>query len=572
MSQATFLDWLDEPPPLTLVPSAHPKLRWYQEEARDGILERLKEDDSTMAVMATGLGKTQVFCSVAEAWGGPVLVLAHRDELVRQAQERLEAFLGEPVEVEQRDSRASAKARVVVGSVQSICREKRLERLGKDRFSLVILDENHHAPAVTFRRVLEWFEAAKRLGVTATPDRADEKALGKLFKSVAYCMDITEGVEAGYLVPIRGRRVELGAIDISGVSVSGGDLVAGQLDEAMLRATEGIVKAVLEHEPDRQGIGFYPGIKTAQFATDRMNALRPNSAALVTAGTPMNERRDVMRDFKSGRLRYLFNVGVATEGFDAPTANLIIMGRPTKSRSLYAQMAGRGTRTLADAISGFPGKDQSAERRAAIAASEKPDMMILDFVGNSGRHSLVGPEDLLGGNYSDAEIAEAKKKESPGGDIRSALERARIELRRIAGVMKSTVTSKAMAFDPFSCMGIDRRQAQAAEQRFGYTPASEAQRSMLERAGLDKDDLNALSKQAASKLIGTMIKRRELGLANYSQLRALRRLGVATPTLLTARNAAHTIEYLATLRGMGADPDMVEGLLNGERQMGDDLR
>ncbi len=571
MTQASFLDWLeDPPPPLALVPDLHSKLRWYQQEARDRILEEFQTVDSTMAVMATGLGKTQVFCGVTEAWDGNVLVLAHRDELVQQAKERLEAFTGEVVEVEQRDSRASSNARIVVGSVQSVTRQNRLDRLGADRFQLVILDENHHAVASTFKRVLEFFHKAKRLGVTATPDRGDEKALGKLFDSVAYCMDISEGIEAGYLVPIRGHRIQLDTIDLSNVKVQGGDLVAGQLDEAMLRATEGIVKAVLEHEPDRQAIHFYPGLKTCEFATQRMNALRPGSAALVVAGTPLDERRETMRAFKEGRLQHLMGVGVPTEGFDAPPASAIVMGRPTKSRSLYAQMAGRGTRVLPGVVDCFPLRDQPRERRGAIAGSAKPDMVILDFVGNSGRHSLVGPEDLLGGNYSEAEIKLAKKKESPGGDIRSALDAARLELKRIAGEMSSRVKSQKSAFDPFTTFGISMTKLAETEARFGYTPASDNQRRMLRNAGVEEVDLERISKQGASKLISTMIKRREVGLATYKQLRALRKWGVATPTNLTFRNASQTLDYVTSMRGFKTDPMKLADLMHGQRQMGED--
>jgi hypothetical protein len=197
-------------------------------------------------------------------------------------------------------------------------------------------------------------------------------------------------------------------------------------------------------------------------------------------------------------------------------------------------------------------------------------MVILDFVGNSGRHSLVGPEDLLGGNYSEAEIAEAKKKQSPGGDIRSALEKARLELKRIAGVMVSKVKSKRSEFNPFTCFGINTKKLEETEQRFGYTPASDAQRRVLLGAGVEAKDLSSLSKPAASKLISTIIKRREVGLASYKQLKLLREMGIATPTLLTHRNALDTIRYVDSLRGFTPDPGRVAVLMNGERQPGED--
>jgi superfamily II DNA or RNA helicase len=285
----------------------------------------------------------------------------------------------------------------------------------------------------------------------------------------------------------------------------------------------------------------------------------------------MEERREIMRDFKLGRIRYLFNVGVATEGFDAPSASLVIMGRPTKSRSLYAQMAGRGTRVVRECIVSFPGRDQALDRRDAIMWSSKPDMVIMDFVGNSGRHSLMGPEDLLGGDFTPAEIEAAKKKrDSVGGDVRSALEHARRELQRIAGEMSSRVQSTALAFDPFSCMGVDRERVEAADIRFGYIPATERQRAALKAAGMEDQDLQRLSKQAATKLMGTMIKRKEFGLAHYAQIRALRKLGIVTPVQLTSRAAALSLEYVLSLKGFPPDPQVLNGLLLGHRMMGDE--
>lgn len=230
----------------------------------------------------------------------------------------------------------------------------------------------HHFVGNTYTKPFDFFAAAKVVGVTATPDRADEKALGKQFESVAYCFDILQGIEAGYLVPIAGKQIELGEIQLDGIKDVAGDLAKGQLDEVMVRAVEGIVSKTLELERERQAIGFFPGIKSAEYAAERFNALEPNSTGFIHGGTDPSLRNQITADYKSGKLRRLMNVGIAIEGFDAPATSLIIQGRPTKSRMFYAQTVGRGTRVLPGTVDHLDGAERSAERRAAVAASLKP--------------------------------------------------------------------------------------------------------------------------------------------------------------------------------------------------------
>jgi len=341
-------------------------LRWYQEEARVAVLDAFQRVRSALVVKATGLGKTTLFGAVAGDWTqGDVLILAHRDELVGQAAKRIERMTGEQVEIEQAGQRASYRSRIVVGSVQSVTRQNRLDRMGTDRFGLVICDEAHHYTSATYRRPLEFFKNAKILGVTATPDRGDEKALGQIFEEVAYVMDIGLGIEHGYLCRVEAKRLDVGEVDLSGVKTQAGDLVASQLDEVILKHVEGIVKGVLQHYPDRKGPAFFPGVKSAELACQRFNALRPGCAAFIHAKTDPDERKEIIRDVHAGRYQFLCNVGIATEGFDWPEANIVIGGRATKSRALAAQMAGRGLRVLPGIVDHIPGKEGAATRRAA---------------------------------------------------------------------------------------------------------------------------------------------------------------------------------------------------------------
>lgn len=520
--------------------------RWFQREACQAIVDGFVENRSQLAVLATGLGKTWIFGAIARMWPGNVLVLTHREELVEQARARLSEMTGEVVEVEQGDRRASRKCRIVVGSVDTVKQQHRLDRFGKDHFGLIVTDEAHHYTAKTYMRPLEFFNA-KILGVTATPDRGDEAALGKVFDSVAYCFDILQGIEAGYLVPLRGYQVQLGEIQLDGLSKVAGDLAKGQLDEVMVRAVEGIVHKVLELEPGRQGIGFLPGVKSAQYACERMNALLPGSSIFMSADTPTEERRAMSRDFKAGKYRYLWNCMIATEGFDAPAASLIIQGRPTLSRALYAQMVGRGTRVLPGVVDALDGRERAAERQAAIAASLKPDAMILDFVGNATKHALMTPEDLLGGDYTDAEVEKAKKKakENPGSSVQKLLEEARRELAAVAAAVRSRVQAQVTRFDPFAVLSIDLTSTTRDDMRWGRVAPTEKQIEALTRMGVKPEVIKAMSKREASKLMEERNRRHDAGLATYKQLALIKQHTGLDDKAITFEAAGRVLTYVS---------------------------
>jgi superfamily II DNA or RNA helicase len=564
------MGWLDE----LDTPADPDGLRWYQRDAVSAAARAFESGDrSTLLVMATGTGKTQVFSAVAKHWPGNVLVLAHRSELVEQAAHRLEQMTGELVDVEQGQLRAGRHARLVVGSVDSIRQQKRLDRHGAERFDLVIVDEAHHYVAKTYKRPLEFFKHAKILGVTATPDRGDEKALGKLFDSVSYVFDIAEGVAQGYLCPLRGRAVDVEALDISNVDTVAGDLVAAQLDEAMLSAVEGVVQQTLALEPGRQGVAFFPGVRSAELAAERFNALAPGSACFVSGGTPPDDRKRIMADFKAGRYRYLCNCQVATEGFDAPAASLIIQARPTKSRALYAQMVGRGTRVLPGTVDHLEGRDLADARIAAVKRSRKPDCMILDFVGNSGKHVLATPEDLLGGLYEEDEVKRAKEiaKAEPGSDVGENLARARNELRAIAAKLKAgKVKAQVRPFDPFETFNM----AWTDETRYSRysAPATKTQLDVLKLKGVEERDLVGISKKAAKQLLAEIDRRRKLNLATYRQLRQLKKWGVARDDVpfSRAREALDYVDSTGWGRNGPVDPARLNAICYDGREPGED--
>lgn len=554
---------------LVPAPKAHPSRapvpRWYQEECDQAIDRAFLEHDTTMALLATGLGKSVIAARRVKKTldaGGSALVMAHRNELVTQMAAHIERATGEYVEIEQAELRASAKARLVVASTPSLS-QVRLERLGKKRFDLVIADEFHHYLCPSFRRAWEWF-ACKRLGITATADRGDEAALEQICESVAYCFDITDGIDAGYLVPILGEQVLLASIDLTGVKVSGGELVAAQLDDVMVKAADGVVQKLLELAPNRRGPIFLPGVRSAEYVAERLNAFVPMSCGLVSGddswsprpapdGTPVtrermpdkaDRRKEVIRQARAGELRWLANCAVLTEGFDWPEADVVVMGHPMMTRSGYAQRAGRGTRVAPGVVDGIEGKAGAAARRAAIAASSKPNMLLLDFGGNAGRHSLCSPADLLGGNYTEVEVEEAKRAAKKGGaqDVRALLEAARKTLRAVAEREASKVQAKVVKFDPFTSMGLEEEDGRYS-RRFGHKQLSTKQFEFLTKWGMGEQEAQRLSKQEASRAIDELLARKAKRLAELPQLRALAEHGIVDPNI-TRDAAIKVLDYL----------------------------
>lgn len=508
-----------------------PELYWYQQEAVDAVERELDTVDSTLLVMATGLGKSVCIGELARRREGDVLVLADREELLDQMKGHLERATGERVEIEQADRRASHSCRIIVASLQTLANKLRRERLGLDRFSLVVLDEAHIGLARTYREVFESFRC-KRVGVTATPDRGDKKGLAAIFKSVAYCMDIVEGIEHGYLVPIVGEQVHIDEIDLSGISTTSGDLVQGQLDEVMLRSVEGIVRKTLELHPEKRAIGFFPGVKSAEYATERANALDPGSTCFVSGFTDPNVRRETIAKFKEGIFRRLFNVGIASKGFDCPDVSLIIGARPTLSRNVFAQQAGRSTRVLPGLIQCCPGRDEATLRRHLIAQSAKSHAILLDFVGNSGKHRLVGPEDLLGVAYSEDEKLEAKKvqKDRPGIDVLESLAEARQRLQEAARRIKSRITAQVTRFNPFDGIAPEEgEKAARGDARFGAKQITSGQLAALKNLGVP--DAEKFSQRQAKEMLKVLVKRRREGLATYRQTIQLKKMGIPSDTV-----------------------------------------
>lgn len=545
------------------------KLRPYQREAVDSILEAFESSQNVLVVMPTGCGKTQIFLEVAkvlmQAKKKHVLVLAHREELVWQPAERCRS-LGIPYAIEMAEMTANVgKCRsagldgidcphVVIATVQTISREGRLLAFDPSQFCLVITDEAHHAVAQSYRRVYDRFASCLHLGVTATPDRADEVALGRVYDSVAVDLSIKDMIDAGWLVPIEQVYVEAGSISLERVGVVAGDLNQGQLESVMVaeRALHEVVVPTLELSDGRPTLVFASGVHHAEMLTALFNRYKPHSAALVVAETDVHTRRNEVANYKEGKRQILVTCSVFTEGFDAPNTAVIAMARPTKSRALYTQIIGRGTRPVPGLVDRLA--DASPEqRKAAIAKSGKPCVLVIDYVGNAGKHKLIHAADVLGDKYDDSIVARAKdiimasSRKRQAMTVQEALALAEAERKRqLAEVGRSNVKAKVQYgvrhIDPFTALNIiPRREPSYLKGK----PATEAQVAALVRFGIPEHVARSYSMVHASQLIGEMIDRRASDLCTLKQAALLKKFGYADADTYSFAEAKRLIDMIA---------------------------
>lgn len=311
------------------------KLRPYQKEAKEAIFEQWDSGVlKTLLVLPTGCGKTVVFAKVTEECvrkGDRVLILAHRGELLDQAADKLMKTTGLGCALEKAESSCQGSwFRVVVGSVQTLMREKRLGSFPADYFNTIIIDEAHHCISDSYQRVLQHFPEAQVLGVTATPDRGDMRNLGVYFESLAYEYTLPKAIKEGYLSPIKALTIPL-KIDMSSVSVQAGDFKASEIGTALDPYLEGIAQEMQKYCMDKKTVVFLPLVKTSQKFRDLLNAYG-FQAAEVNGNS--QDRAEVLKDFDAGKYNVLCNSMLLTEGWDCPSVDCIVVLRPTKVRSL----------------------------------------------------------------------------------------------------------------------------------------------------------------------------------------------------------------------------------------------
>lgn len=482
-------------------------LRPYQQAAKAAVLDEWDRGvDKTLLVLPTGTGKTIVFSAVTEEAvrrGGRVLILAHRGELLEQAADKLHKVTGLLSALEKAESSCLGSwYRVAVGSVQSLQRPSRLDRFAPDFFSNIIIDEAHHCLSDGYQRVLEHFSAAKVLGVTATPDRGDMRNLGQYFETLAYEYTLPQAIRDGYLSPIKALTVPL-RLDLSSVGVQNGDFKAGDLGTALDPYLEAIADEMLKNCADRKTVVFLPLVKTSKKFRDILNA-KGFRAAEVNGES--DDRAEILRDFEAGKYNVLCNSMLLTEGWDCPSVDCVIVLRPTKVRSLYSQMVGRGTRL-------FPGKDH---------------LLLLDFLWHTERHELCHPAALVAESPDVAKkITENIEVAGAAVDIMEAEEQAESDVvaqreEALAKQLEEMKRRKRKLVDPLQFeMSIQAEDLSGYVPTFGWEmgPATDKQCSALEKLGIFPDQVDNAGK--AAMLLDRLDKRRSAGLTTPKQIRFL---------------------------------------------------
>ena len=487
------------------------QLRPYQAEAKQAILSAWDEgQQKTLLVLPTGTGKTVVFSSVTETQvdkGHRVLIMAHRGELLDQAADKLRQASGIQSVLEKAESSAlGSPIPVTVGSVQSLAQPARLARFPEDYYQDIIVDEAHHCLSDSYRRVLDHFPEANVLGVTATPDRGDRKNLGEYFDSLAYEYSMTKAIKEGYLCPIRAQMIPL-KLDIREVGISNGDFAVNEIGHALIPYLYEIAVEMTKYCHGRRTVVFLPLIEMSRKFCRTLNDLGLKAAEVNGYS---EDRAEILADFEAGKYDVLCNSMLLTEGWDCPSVDCIVVLRPTKIRSLYQQMVGRGMRLS-------PGKDH---------------LLLLDFLWMTERHDLCKPSSLFAKDAKIASIMDKSIEEDADGvDLMEAEEQAERDvlaereatLARELAIMRGR---KQKLVDP-----IQYALSIAAEDLANYVPTfawemappSEKQLAFLERRGIFAESIRNAG--LASQLIDRLKRRQDAGLATPKQIRCLERYG-----------------------------------------------
>ena len=487
------------------------KLRPYQESAKAAVFEQWDNDIlKTLLVLVTGGGKTIVFSKIAEECvrnGERVLILAHRGELLDQAADKMMKATGLGCAVEKAENSClDSWYRVVVGSIQTLMREKRLMQFPPDYFDTIIVDEAHHCISDSYQKVLNYFDKAKVLGVTATPDRGDMKNLGQYFETLAYEYTLPKAIKEGYLCPIKAQTIPL-KLDLTGVATQAGDYKTADLGTALDPYLHQIADEMAKCCMDRKTVVFLPLIKTSQKFRDILES-RGFSAAEVN-GTS-DDRTEILKDFDEGKYNVLCNSMLLTEGWDCPSVDCIVVLRPTKMRSLYVQMVGRGTRL-------FPTKDH---------------LLLLDFLWHTERLELCHPAHLICSSPEVAQIMTENIEEAGSpidiqeAEVKAAEDAVAAREEALAKQLQEMKHRKRKLVDPLQFeMSIQAEDLAGYVPAFGWEmgPPSDKQVQTLEKLGIFPDQIESAGK--AGKILDRLDKRRSEGLTTPKQIRFLESKG-----------------------------------------------
>jgi superfamily II DNA or RNA helicase len=503
----------DEPP------SRRITLRPYQREANELVWKFFFEEqyDRLLGEAATGSGKTVMFADLAQrmlAEGrGRTLVLADQDELIEQAVAKIRDTTGILADVEKAERRASLDSDVVVSTIQSM--RSRLAKFPADHFGLVVADEADRSIADQWALVLEHFTGAKKLGVTATPDRADRRSIMSFYQRKAFAISLFDLIRMRYLSRISVRTIPL-KIDISKVSQTRGDYDSNQLATSILPYYAAIADAIKEFAGNRKTLVFHPLISSSQkfteVALDRGLAFKH-----IDGQSP--DRRLIQQQFRDGKIRGMSNALLLSRGYDDPSIDCIVNLRPTRHATMYRQIVGRGTRIFCP----------RGCSEACNHAERKRDLLILDFLWQFERFNVMRPANLIA---KDAQHADALQRKFERSSTQLDLQVADSEVAReieeaLINEFNRSRKRKGEYFDALewaATMGQRELIDYEPETAYDAQPMTEQQKTRLQRAGFVVESVKGYAH--AAQIINVLNQRMKKKLATFKQVHYLRRFGV----------------------------------------------
>lgn len=490
------------------------QLRPYQLAFVESVEKGWSEFRKLLGVAPTGSGKTIIFSHLAKRQfdrnGKKTLILCHREELIDQAIAKLHAATGIIADKEKAEWRASKQATVVVASVQTMIR--RLDQWAPDHFALVVMDEAHHSLAGSFRTVLDHFTGSNILGVTATPDRGDKRNLGEFYESIAHEISLLDLINDGFLSPITIKSIPL-EIDLNEVGSIAGDFDSGELGNVLEPYLGQIASAIKANAGQRKTLCFLPLISTSHKFVD---ACREAGLTADHIDGESPDRKEKLAAFARGDFQVLSNAMLLLEGYDCPAISCVVMLRPTRSRPLFAQAVGRGTRT----------------------SDGKENLLLLDFLWLHEKHRIVHPASLIAKSEGEAEemtrLAEEKSEAIPGdvadqmpldliglqSEVQSAREEAlRKKLEALRDREARFITAEEFAVKHHALAVAEFEPT----MKWHTDPLTLKQTEWIEKAGVNIDTVKG--KGHASQILDVFFKSKDQEPASHKQKWVMRQQG-----------------------------------------------
>jgi len=499
---------------MTNLPPAPFVLRPFQQAALSAIYESWKQYRKVLLACPTGSGKTIIFSKVAEKEsiaGNRTLILCHRDELIRQARDKIRMTTGLDCAIEKAEETATGSLlRIVVGSIQTLMRTSRLEKFAPDQFQTIIADECHHVMSESWQKVLNYFSSARVCGVSATPERSDRKNLGQFFDAIAYEYSLRQAIHDGYLCRIVAQTHPL-KIDLSAVRITQGDFNENDLGNALDPYLPLIAKAI---PVDRKTLIFTPLCVTAQ----KLQAILRSAGrrAYYASGEDRSQIKTWEED-NAGSV--MLNSQLLNEGYDHALINCVVVLRATRSRPYWCQMVGRGTRI-------------------------KPDggnLLVLDFLWQTERHDLCHPCNLLASTPEVAAKMQKRQEESDSPvDLELLEEGAKQDVicereEALARELKEQRYKKSRLIDPLKyAITIKDESLLDYEPVFSWEEAlpTPNQLQLLTRFGINAERVK--TRGFAAHLITNLLGRSRKQMATPKQARVLSDAGYWTTDMTKA--------------------------------------